>query len=30
MSIIDICKKKGMNVITVTENLASPLAKVLM
>ncbi|MCR4693657.1 MAG: SIS domain-containing protein, partial [Firmicutes bacterium] len=27
MPILDICKKKGVKVITVTENLDSPLAK---
>ncbi len=27
MPILDICKKKGVKVITVTENLESPLAK---
>lgn len=27
MPILDICKKKGVSVITVTENLESPLAK---
>lgn len=27
MPILDICKKKGVSVITITENLESPLAK---